>query len=106
MRHTRAHTANRRSHHALKNMRISVSAQGVAHPRHKAVLDGSQYRGRSVMDKASTRVERARKAAKRRDRDERPGASQSEAKAEEPKKKEPKVKLERKKLPEKSREAK
>lgn len=52
MRHTRAHTRNRRSHHALKNPRLTVSEkEGVVRPRHRALLDGSLYRGRSVMDK-------------------------------------------------------
>lgn len=52
MRHTRAHTRNRRSHHALNGARLSVSKEsGALHPRHKALLDGTPYRGRSVMDK-------------------------------------------------------
>jgi len=52
MRHTRSHTRNRRSHHALKGERLSVDKEtGVKHPRHRALLDGSTYRGRSVMDK-------------------------------------------------------
>ncbi len=83
-------------------MRISVSKEGTAHPRHRAILDGSMYRGRSVMDKVSVRLARARKAAKNRERDMGPA---KEAKAEEPKK-EPKVKNETKKLPRKSKEAK
>jgi hypothetical protein len=66
MRHTRAHTANRRSHHALKGTRLSLTKEGAVHPRHKAVLDGSSYRGRPVMDAASKRLARAQKAAKKR----------------------------------------
>ena len=67
MRHTRSHTANRRSHHALKGARVSVTKEGTVHPRHKALLDGSPYRGRSVMDttvrrtKASGKKEKAAK---------------------------------------------
>ncbi len=102
MRHTRSHTANRRSHHALKNMRISVSKEGTAHPRHRAILDGSMYRGRSVMDKTSVRFARLKKASKQREREEGP---KKETQAEEIKK-EPKVKNETKKLPHKSKEAK
>ncbi len=50
MRHTRAHTANRRSHHALKNPGLSVDTKtGVTHLRHRASLDGT-YKGRSVLD--------------------------------------------------------
>lgn len=66
MRHTRAHTANRRSHHALKKGRITVSKEGTVHPRHRALLDGSLYRGRSVMDVSAKRIARAQKAAKKR----------------------------------------
>ena len=66
MRHTRAHTANRRSHHALKGTRLTASKEGTVHPRHRVLLDGSQYRGRSVMDVASKRLARAQKAAKKR----------------------------------------
>lgn len=66
MRHTRAHTANRRSHHALKGMRLSVSKEGTVHPRHKVLLDGSTYRGRPGLDMATKRMVRAQKAAKKR----------------------------------------
>lgn len=52
MRHTRAHTKNRRSHHALEGARLSTSEGGVKHPRHKALLDGTPYRGRSILKKA------------------------------------------------------
>lgn len=62
MRHTRAHTANRRSHHALKGTRLSVSKEGTVHPRHRVLLDGSTYRGRSVMDTSAKRATRAQKS--------------------------------------------
>ncbi len=52
MRATHAHTRNRRSHHALSGKRLSVDTKtGAVHPRHRAMLDGTPYRGRSVMDK-------------------------------------------------------
>ena len=66
MRSTRSHTANRRAHHALKNGRLTVNKEGAVHPRHRTLLDGSTYRGRSVLDIASKRAARAAKAAKRR----------------------------------------
>lgn len=47
MRHTRSHTANRRSHHALKSPALSKDASGTLHIRHRATLDG-MYKGRSV----------------------------------------------------------
>ncbi len=85
MRHTRAHTGNRRSHHALKAMRLTASKSGAQHPRHKALLDGSPYRGRSVMDVSAKRVTRAQKAAKRRERETGPAAPKEESKTEEKK---------------------
>ena len=91
MRHTRAHTANRRSHHALKNMRMSVSKEGTVHPRHKVLLDGSTYRGRSVMDVSTKRTLRAQKAIKARQDNDGPSEKQTEEKAEKkPEKKEKK----------------
>lgn len=48
MRHTRAHTANRRSHHALKDMAISSDKSGKMHIRHRASVDG-MYKGRVVV---------------------------------------------------------
>ncbi len=47
MRHTRSHTANRRSHHALKSPALSKDASGEVHIRHRASLSG-MYKGRSV----------------------------------------------------------
>jgi len=52
MRHTRSHTRNRRSHHALGGERVTTDTKtGAVHPRHRALLDGTPYRGRTVMDK-------------------------------------------------------
>jgi ribosomal protein L32 len=48
MRHTRAHTANRRSHHALKSPALSKDKSGETHLRHRASLSG-MYKGRSVV---------------------------------------------------------
>ncbi len=81
MRHTRSHTGNRRSHHALKTGRLTVSKDGTVHPRHRVLLDGSTYRGRSVLDRASKRTSRAMKAAKQRERDEGPSEKKTEEKA-------------------------
>ncbi len=86
MRHTRAHTGNRRSHHALKGMRFSVTKEGTTHPRHRVVLDGSTYRGRSVMDKKSARLARSQKSQKRREKEDRPGPSKEVAVKEDAKK--------------------
>jgi large subunit ribosomal protein L32 len=77
MRHTRAHTANRRSHHALKGGALTVDSKtGVTHIRHRASLDG-MYKGRSVIGdpvkkimkkqgKTVTKKPAAKKAAKKK----------------------------------------
>lgn len=56
MRSNRSHTANRRSHHALLGARLTVSKEGAVHVRHRALLDGTPYRGRSVMDVTAKRA--------------------------------------------------
>ncbi|MHB1330524.1 MAG: 50S ribosomal protein L32 [Minisyncoccota bacterium] len=48
MRHTRAHTANRRSHHKLSNPALSKDASGAVHLRHRAHPKTGVYRGRKV----------------------------------------------------------
>ncbi len=51
MRSTRSHTGNQRAHKKLKNKRLTVASTGAVHPRHKALLDGTPYRGKSILDK-------------------------------------------------------
>ncbi len=64
MRHTRAHTANRRSHHALKAASFSVcsncKAKVVPHTVCKAC---GFYKGRNVIDLVK-KVEKKQKKAK------------------------------------------
>jgi large subunit ribosomal protein L32 len=51
MRHTRAHTGNRRSHHALSKPTVSQDKEsGVVHLRHRASLVTGKYKGRVVID--------------------------------------------------------
>ncbi len=64
MRHTRAHTANRRSHHALKPLALSTDTAGTPHIRHKATLDG-MYKGRSVSKDQVKKVVKKQKKAKK-----------------------------------------
>lgn len=51
MRANRAHRDNRRSHHALTNVRLSKCADcGTMHLRHVACENCGKYRGRMVID--------------------------------------------------------
>ena len=50
MRHTRAHTANRRSHHALKGVRVSKCLKcSTPHIRHQVCSNCGTYRGKEVL---------------------------------------------------------
>lgn len=66
MRHTRAHTGNRRSHHALKAQQLSVdTTTGVTHLRHRVSLENGMYRGRKVLNvSAVKKVEKKQAKAK------------------------------------------
>lgn len=62
MRHTRGHSNNRRSHHALKEPRLSKDPDtGEFHLRHRANMATGRYKGRVVVDLAR---KAERKAAK------------------------------------------
>lgn len=50
MRHTRAHTKNRRSHHALSAPAISIEAKDGAHLRHRVSPITGKYKGKQVLD--------------------------------------------------------
>lgn len=51
MRHTRAHTANRRSHHALKAGSMTTCSNcGSLRKPHTACASCGMYRGRKVID--------------------------------------------------------
>lgn len=59
MRHTRAHTKNRRSHHALKAPNLSTCAHcGAAHRPHHMCLECGYYNGRQVMDLEAEKAKR------------------------------------------------
>ncbi len=64
MRHTRAHTANRRSHHKVKNQAIVTDKEsGVPHLRHRVCLETGRYKGKKVIDLVS-KVEKKSKKTK------------------------------------------
>lgn len=51
MRHTRAHTGNRRSHHKVKNQTLTTDSKtGAVHLRHRVDLTTGTYRGKKVID--------------------------------------------------------
>ena len=66
MRHTRSHTNNRRSHHALKNPALSKDESGNSHLRHRVSLKTGTYRGRKVID-FSAQLEKKTKKAKEKE---------------------------------------
>ncbi len=67
MRHTRAHTANRRSHHALKAPTLAVCSNcGAFHRPHHMCQECGFYKGRMVIDmKAKAEKRAARILAKK-----------------------------------------
>ncbi len=68
MRHTRAHTANRRSHHALKVARfVACKDCGAQHLMHRVCLQCGKYRGRLVIDVLKKKVKATKKAEARKD---------------------------------------
>jgi len=89
MRHTRSHTANRRSHHGLKapNMAVCKNCGGMHRPHHMC-LDCGFYKGRVVLDLAAKKKDReARLQAKREARkgqDETEGTEETKEKEQVP----------------------
>jgi len=59
MRHTRSHTANRRSHHALKAPTLAVCSNCSAkHRPHHMCLNCGFYKGRMVVDMSAKKKAR------------------------------------------------
>lgn len=67
MRHTKAHTANRRSHHGLKAPNLATCSNcGEFYRPHHMCLNCGFYKGRQVLDLESKKKDRvARVTAKR-----------------------------------------
>lgn len=61
MRHTRAHTKNRRSHHALSKPALGKDEAGNPHLRHRLSKMTGTYRGRKVIDLTAKLEKQARK---------------------------------------------
>ena len=59
MRHTKSHTKNRRSHHALKAPALSKCTNcGEMHRPHHMCLECGHYNGRQVMDIGAEKAKR------------------------------------------------
>lgn len=62
MRHTRAHTGNRRSHHGLTAPRLSKCTNcSASHLRHRACSNCGMYRGKQVIDVVAKAEKKAAK---------------------------------------------
>lgn len=62
MRVTRAHTGNRRSHHALKEPRLSTCEKcNAKHLRHRMCPECGNYRGREVVDVVAKKTARMKR---------------------------------------------
>lgn len=69
MRHTRAHTRNRRSHHALKETSLAVCGNCSAATRpHHMCLSCGFYNGRQVLDLGAAKVKRDARIKEKHDR--------------------------------------
>ena len=67
MRHTKSHTANRRSHHALKVARfISCPKCNAKHLMHRVCPNCGNYRGRVVVDTMKKTLKKAKKLEDRK----------------------------------------
>ncbi len=62
MRHTRSHTANRRSHHALSGAGLAKCDNcGELRPRHTMCVSCGKYKGKVVVDVVASRAKREAK---------------------------------------------
>ena len=63
MRHTKSHTANRRSHHALSSVQMSKCSHcGVLHMPHRMCAKCGYYNGRQVVDVLAKSAKKEKKA--------------------------------------------
>ena len=68
MRHTRSHTANRRSHHALKAPTLATCSNCSAmHRPHHMCLECGHYKGRMVVDMTAKKQAREERLQAKRE---------------------------------------
>ncbi len=85
MRHTRAHTANRRSHHALKAPVLAACSNcGAQHRPHHMCLECGFYNGRQVLDLKANKDKRATRMQAKRDAIKAQSGSEAETVAKTP----------------------
>lgn len=66
MRHTRSHTGNRRSHHALVEPRLSrCNDCNAPHRRHRACENCGKYQGRVAFNATATIAKKEKKKKER-----------------------------------------
>ncbi len=69
MRHTRSHTGNRRSHHALKAPTLSKCTHcGASHRPHHMCLECGYYNGRQVIDLEAEKIKRDARIKEKQER--------------------------------------
>jgi large subunit ribosomal protein L32 len=79
MRHTRAHTGNRRSHHALKERVLSLCPEcGAPKMTHTMCVNCGKYKGRMVVD---VQASLAKKEKKMKERNRERGVSSEKVEA-------------------------
>ncbi len=66
MRHTRAHTANRRSHHAIEARTLSLCSEcGAPKMNHTLCLNCGKYKGKVVVDVHAALAKKEKKVKER-----------------------------------------
>jgi|TARA_B100001964_G_scaffold10238_1_gene10986 large subunit ribosomal protein L32 len=69
MRHTKGHTGNRRSHHALEEPRLAKCTDcGEMHLKHRVCENCGKYRGRVVID-VEKEIQKKEEKAKKKQRE-------------------------------------